>query len=313
MKLPVILFIFFTFFLFGACSPLQVRDSFPSASGLFAGPFNPSLWSDHEVYRDREAIQYDSFPTGDNEYVNYWIDYYSRGAGREDMKIRLERSNRYIDFMQGFFREEGLPVDLFYIAMVESPFEPCQTSPKGARGYWQFIKTTAKWLGMRVDDEVDDRCDLAASTIISANYLKYLYYNFGNWPLTIAAYNGGEGNMGNIISAHNSIDFWNLVKQRAFIKANLKETENFVPKVIAMRTIAIRPQAYGFYELKYHPPVEFEEVSLRNSITFSVLAEYFGVSYKELRRLNAKFQTNRIKVGEKEVKIRVPKSPVYPL
>jgi hypothetical protein len=146
------------------------------------------------------------------------------------------------------FREEGVPVTLLRIAQVESNWKPFALSPKGAFGLWQLMPVTARRYGLRVDAMGDDRADADKSTRAAARYLRDLHLRFGDWALTLAAYNAGEDAVQRAIDRGASRDFWNL-SGRKLLPA---ETRAYVPAVLAVidpfgaeRTLVLGPKADG--------------------------------------------------------------------
>jgi len=194
----------------------------------------------------------------------------------------LSRSGKYTDVMKGILREKGLPEDLVFLALIESGFNPMAYSWAQASGPWQFIRGTAKRYGLSVDSWVDERRDPIKSTKAAAEYLKDLYNLFGTWSLAMASYNAGEGNVAKAVMRNGSMDFWELRKSGSL--AN--ETKEYVPKFIAAKMIAQNPTAYGFDNLEYETPFQFDEVVVDKAISLEVAAKYCGVSARDIKELN---------------------------
>ncbi len=120
------------------------------------------------------------------------------------------RSNSYFKIIDYIFQQQGLPVELKYLAVIESKLNAKAVSHAGAVGPWQFMPTTAKELGLRITDKYDERTHYYKSTKAAAKYLKYLHQLFGDWLLVIAAYNGGPGTVYKAIRNSGSRNFWVL-------------------------------------------------------------------------------------------------------
>jgi membrane-bound lytic murein transglycosylase D len=219
----------------------------------------------------------------------------------------LARSGKYMSLMKSILRENYMPEDLVFLALIESGFNPKAYSLAQASGPWQFIRGTAARYGLRVDKWVDERRDPVKSTVAAAAYLKDLYGMFGSWPLAMASYNAGEGNVARAINRTGGVqDFWKL-RQTRYMPS---ETKDYVPKFIAARMIAQNPDNYGFKDLEYDQPFVFEEVQLDHCTDLRTVALCCGVSVAEIKDLNPELikgctppnrtYTLRIPKGKKE-------------
>lgn len=238
-----------------------------------------------------------------NAHVDKWIGYF-QGRGRPYMEQYLSRSGRYLPMMKNVLRENGLPEDLVYIALIESGFSPRAHSKANAVGYWQFIRSTGKRFGMQVDTFTDERRDPVLSTRAAAEYFKALYNLLGSWHLAMAAYNVGEGRVKRAVTKYRTTDFWELLRKRRALPA---ETKNYVPKFIAATMIAKNPAKYGFNEIQYQDPLSYDTVSLQSPISLTKLATNLSVDVDELRLLNPKFRTDFVPIARgSETVIRIP-------
>lgn len=201
---------------------------------------------------------------------------------KERFSLYLSRSGRYIEMMRGILREKGIPEEIAFLALIESGFNTHAYSRSKAVGPWQFIASTAKRYGLKMDWWVDERRDPVKSTVAAAAYLNDLYGMFGSWSLAMAAYNAGEGKIMRAVARINSNDFWEIQRTK-YIKA---ETKNYVPKFIAAKMIASDPEGFGFSDLEYEQTLRFDEVGLDDPIDLDIAAECAGTTVEEIKRLN---------------------------
>jgi membrane-bound lytic murein transglycosylase D len=165
--------------------------------------------------------------------------------------------------------------------MIESGFNPVAVSRAGAAGLWQFMASTARRYGLRVDQWVDERFDPEKSTFAAASYLRDLYRQFGSWQLAQAAYNAGELSVTRAIQATGTSDFWALSRSR-FLP---RETKEFVPQIAAATLIGRNPFEYGFEGFET-TVTSFETVSVPPSTDLRWLAAITGISLDVLRAMN---------------------------
>ncbi|MEO0336506.1 MAG: LysM peptidoglycan-binding domain-containing protein, partial [Pseudomonadota bacterium] len=238
----------------------------------------------------------------DNKMTRMWMKYF-QGRGRKHMERYLERSSRYLPMMKKVLREEGLPEELVYVALIESGFSPQAHSRANAVGYWQFIRGTGKSYGLKIDGLMDERRDPVLSTRAAAAYFKALYNLFANWHLALAAYNTGENRVKNRVMRYQTRSFWELARRRTLPR----ETRNYVPKFIAAAKIANDPKAYGFTNIAYQEPLSYDTVEVPEPISLHQLATKLNVSRADLKRLNPKFRGEYVpNYKDRNMRIRVP-------
>src|SRR5262245_10597190 len=189
------------------------------------------------------------YPLVTNSQVGFFLDRFTRER-RDVVDAWFGRSGRFMLMVREILKRHGLPEDLAFTAMIESGFNPVATSRAGARGLWQFMATTAKRYGLRVDQWVDERLDPEKSTVAAASYLRDLYNIFGSWFLAQAAYNAGEATITRAIRATGSSDFWTLART-GFVP---QETREFVPQIVAATQIGREPHRFGFEPVQPNPP-----------------------------------------------------------
>jgi len=178
-----------------------------SEERFFSESYTPISQSLADVY-DSLRAQYDlpdflmpevpepsSFQTEllavDNAQVQKWVDYFT-GRGRKDYQRWLDRKARKGWIIEGILEEEDLPKDLIYMSMIESGLNPTVRSRAAAVGYWQFVRSTARNRGLKVNEWIDERHDIEKSTRAACRHIKLLHGMFQSWPLALAGYNSGE-------------------------------------------------------------------------------------------------------------------------
>lgn len=120
------------------------------------------------------------------------------------------RSQKHFRMIDSIFTLYGIPVEMKYLAVVESEMKSTALSRVGARGMWQFMPVTAKEMGLKITSKYDERTHVKKSTVAAAKYLKYLFSEFNDWLLVLAAYNGGPGTVYKAIKKSGSRNFWAL-------------------------------------------------------------------------------------------------------
>ena len=221
---------------------------------------------------------------------------------REKFVTWLARSGKYIPIMKRLLREQGLPEDLVYMALIESGFDPYAYSRSKAVGPWQFIYLTGKRYGLKVNWWVDERRDPEKSTVAAAKYLKDLYEMFACWYLAAAGYNAGEYKIIKAIKRYRTEDFWKLTKER-YLK---RETKDYVPLMIAAALIAKDPEKYGFADVEYQEPLRYQKVKVPELTDLSHIAKACETSLEEIKALNPELRRGVTPPNETEYEIKIP-------
>ena len=241
-------------------------------------------------------------PSEINPSVEKWIAYF-QGRGRNHMERYLARSTRYEALMKKVLKENKLPEDLFYIALIESGFSSAAISHASAVGYWQFIRGTGKRFGLEINQLVDERRDPVIASQAASEYFRDLYAEFGSWYLAMASYNVGEGRVRRAVAKYKTHDFWEIAKKRRSLP---KETLNYVPKYIAAKLIAKNPDKYGFDGIDYLPPIEFDHIVIQNPVNLRLMADKLGMNYEDLKALNPKFKGEVAPLKGDSLELRIP-------
>ena len=193
-------------------------------------------------FSDLDKVELKGFQISDFNYpkVKEYLKAYQNGAKKNLIAI-LKRGQKYIPTIKRIFKAKGVPEEFCYLPIIESGFKAQATSYKHAVGLWQFIYTTGKYYELDNSYWHDDRLDPLKATVAAAYHLKYLYKQFNDWLLVLAAYNAGSGKISRAIKMYNTRNFWEMC-QGKYLK---KETKNYVPKFIATTLIAKNPKAYN--------------------------------------------------------------------
>ncbi|MCB9024949.1 MAG: lytic transglycosylase domain-containing protein [Bdellovibrionaceae bacterium] len=263
---------------------------------------DPKIQSFRGTYNQIDQKPFFDIPVTYNKEVQKWIRFY-QNEGSQWLKNRLERANKYLPNMQQALSARGLPQDLAYIALIESGFSAHAVSTADAVGYWQFIEATARKYNLKISWWIDERRDFIKSTQAAASYLGDLYKIFDSWYLTAAGYNMGETRLKRLIKKHQTQDYWELSNKDDFPS----ETKNYIPKMLAALLISKAPRLYGFKDLNPQAPYQYEYMFVPGGTDLHNLANYIGVTKKNLKKLNPELKMGFIPGFVNSHRIRVPK------
>jgi peptidoglycan lytic transglycosylase D len=222
-----------------------------------------------------------------NDSVLQYLSFFSTTRGRAIVERGLDRAGRYNDMIRRVLKEEGVPQDLIYLAQAESAFLPQAVSRAGARGIWQFMPFRGQEYDLDRTYWVDERSDPEKATRAAARHMRDLYDMFGDWYLVMAAYNAGPMGVVKAIERTGYADFWELQKRHALPK----QTQNYVPIIIALALVAKQPALYGV-EVQAEKPVQPDIVRPGHPISLSLVADATGADLDDLRMLNPQLLHN---------------------
>ncbi|MDY6855306.1 MAG: transglycosylase SLT domain-containing protein [Thermodesulfobacteriota bacterium] len=256
------------------------------------------------IDRNNNLIENDvkyNIPIVINKRVMYFINHFQTTMKASFSKW-LSQSYKYIPMMREVLKDNNLPEDLVYIALIESGFNPAAYSRARACGPWQFIKSTGKRYGLRIDWWIDERRDPEKSTKAAARYLSDLYDMFSSWYLAGAAYNAGENKIRRAIDKHNTEDFWEMSEYR-YLK---KETKDYIPKLIAATIIAKNPHKYGFNDLELNAPLSYTQVAVSDTTDLKVIAMACNTNYRTVKMLNPELRRGCTPPNYPGYKVKIP-------
>ena len=240
-----------------------------------------------------ELVYNQAVKTQINVYANTYRNHVSRMLGK---------ANYYFPLFESKLDEYDLPLEFKYLAIVESALKPHARSRSAATGLWQFMYATGKIYDLKVTSYIDERSDPLQSTIAACEYFTFLYKMFNDWELVLAAYNGGPGYVSRAMRKSGAKDYWSV---RPYLR---KETQNYVPKFIAVNYIMNYASEHNIYPTPHKfTMAETDTVSINQSMTFEVLSETLGVDIDIIKELNPIYKRNLIPVSKKgTASIRLP-------
>jgi membrane-bound lytic murein transglycosylase D len=272
----------------------------------------PSAVSDEDipyfpdsVYRERitQMSEQSPFEYIYNTDVRKFIDLYAYRKRALTARI-LGLAQLYFPLFEEQLDKYNMPLELKYLAVIESALNPIANSRAGAKGLWQFMYGTGKVYGLKISSYVDDRYDPIKSTVAACEHLKDLYDIYGNWSLALAAYNSGAGNVNKAIRrAGGAKNFW--VVQRYLPR----ETRSYVPAFIAASYVLTYAPDHHIYPVD--PGLLFYEIDtvmVKNPLTFDQISEMFSIPKEEIQFLNPMFKQGLIPAtSEKPYSLRLRK------
>ena len=186
-------------------------------------------------------------PNIDNPRVDSWVKLFSTDPKvKSRFALWLDRKSTYQPMISAKLEQHDMPQDLIYLAMIESGFNPKAQSPAKAGGLWQFISETGKRYGLTVNKKVDERNHPEKATDAALSYLGDLHDRFGSWYLAAAAYNTGENRVARIMRQVTGSEKGTDDDYYRISSLLPKETQDYVPMMIAAARISKDPVRYGF-------------------------------------------------------------------
>lgn len=225
-------------------------------------------------------------PVVQNERVQKWIKAFT-GPLRSNYGRWLGRAGKHGPLIESILKEYKLPMDLIYLAMIESGLNLNAYSHANAAGPWQFIRSTGQMYGLKAGGYIDERRDIEKATRAAAAHLRDLYQQYGDWNLAFAAYNAGPGSVNKAMARSGERDYWKMTsgKKRFF----RPETIDYVPKIYAAAIIAKNYKKFGFSPDLFQSPDEVEKVTVNDSIDLATVAECAGVAFEDVKNLNPQY------------------------
>ena len=222
---------------------------------------------------------------------------------QSNMMLMIKRSNKYFPTIERILKEEGVPDDFKYLAVIESGLENVN-SPAGAKGFWQIMKTTGREMGLEVNSNVDERYHIENATRVACTYLKKAKKKLGSWTLAAASYNRGISGINRLLEKQQAETYYDLLLN--------SETRRYVFRILAMKEILSNPTRYGFVfevqDLYTKIPVYTVEVDTAIS-NIARFAKTMGVNYKQMKIHNPWLLQNHLNNKSRKLyHIKLPKA-----
>jgi len=215
--------------------------------------------------------------------------------------LLFKRTHKYFPIIEPILEKNGIPNDFKYLAVIESGLQNV-TSPAGAKGFWQIMKSTGKESGLEINGNVDERYHLEKSTQVACDYLNKAKERFGTWTLAAAAYNGGMNGISRKLKSQMVTNYYDLLLT--------EETKRYVPRMVAMKEILNNPTKYGFlFEKEDLYNLEATKVVKVDSVITDIarFSKDLGINYKTLKMHNPWLRENKLNNESKRLyEIKIP-------
>jgi len=226
-----------------------------------------------------EFDPFEKFDIPLNDRIKTKIKFYTQPGRKADLIKSYKRSGRYLPMIRAIFDEYNLPQFLIFLPILESGFVPESRSRAGASGLWQLMPATASDYGLKYSRWIDERRDPEKSTIVAAEMLRFLYDEFQNWELVLAAYNCGYNKIRRVIRREKTLDYWKF-------KRIPRETYNFVSKFYAILHLLANPDEYGMKLPEIFQPIDYETIDLEATFSLNQIAKLANVSPGVIKKYN---------------------------
>ncbi len=258
------------------------------------------------IYQERLNALASPIPLAYNHIVKGYINRYTKSQ-TGSMSVILGRSQHYFPMMEQILLEEGLPVELCMLAVVESALSATAVSRAGAAGLWQFMPRTGKYFGLQINSLIDQRRDPILATRAACKYLKYLYGLYNDWSLALAAYNCGPGNVNKAIARSGMGDkasYWNVYDYLP------RETRGYVPAFIGATYAYHYHKDHGIRVTEAPLPVATDTLQINRILHLEQVASSIDVPIETLRMLNPQYKLDIIPATKQVYALTLPQQNV---
>jgi len=216
--------------------------------------------------------------------------------------LNIKRANRYFPVIEPLLKQNGIPDDFKYLAVIESNLDVRAMSGAHAAGLWQLMPKTAEQFGLEVNDEVDERFDIEKSTVAACKYFKSAYNKYKNWTTVAASFNAGMGRI--------STEKENQQVEESFDMLLTSETSRYVFRILAMKQFLENPKAFGYTigHDQFYQTIGTKEVTVKGPVAdWTVWASQHGISYSQLKDFNVWLRDRKLTNSSgKEYVLQIP-------
>ena len=257
------------------------------------------------VYASRLASLPRIIPMPYNNVVRDCIDLYTERR-RNLVRYMLGMADYYFPIIEEVLDKHGLPIELKYLAVVESALNPVALSRVGACGLWQFMLPTGKQYGLTINSLVDDRRDPVKATEAACAYFKDMYAIYKDWSLVMASYNCGPGNVNKAIKrSGGKTNFWDIFPYLP------KETRSYVPLFIAANYVMNYYCDHNLCPLETNLPLATDTIHVNKMLHLQQVSEVLQVDLEQLRALNPQYKRDIVPGNTGEAVLKLPASDTY--
>lgn len=241
-----------------------------------------------------------------NEYVKEYIHAYGV-LNREKLSNIIAVSAYFFPIFEESLAKRNLPLELKYLAAVESALDPNAISVSGAVGLWQFMLNTSSIFDLKVTSYIDERRDSYKSTEAACEYLSYLYRTYNDWHLALAAYNGGPGMVTRAIArSGGKTDYWEL---RPYFTDQM---QNYVPAFIAMTYLMSYTEEHNLYpDDKIIDYYSFDTIHITGPLKFKQIEQVLGLCADSIRAMNPMFIKSKIPDDGQTYSLVLPRNYIF--
>ena len=216
--------------------------------------------------------------------------------------LLIKRANRYFPIIEPILKQNGVPVDFKYLAVIESLLDPRAISPAQASGLWQLMPKTAQQFGLEVNEEVDERYHIEKATVAACKYLRSAYNKYKNWATVAASYNGGMGRISEELEKQEVNTSFDLLLT--------SETSRYIFRIMAMKQFMENPLKFGFQLQRddFYPTIKTRNIIVKERVeNWTTWAAKYGITYYQLKDFNIWLRDRKLtNQNNKEYVIQVP-------